>query len=238
MKNNSCYVTGDVHGHIDINKFNSKNFPEGKNLDKSDVILVCGDLGLVWDVFKSKTQEQHWIDWITNKPWTTVFVDGNHENHDRLNKLLRINMFGGEVGKVSESIFHLRRGNIYTINNKTFFCMGGAKSIDKAYRQPFISWWPEEEPSFEELERGLVNLEKNNWIVDFIIGHTGPTYAIKRLGEICKCSFGDKLENLNQYFEEVCRKVKFKKMFFGHFHVDENVDGKFHCLYSDIIQIK
>lgn len=146
-------------------------------------------------------------------------------------------MFGDSVGKITDSIFHLKRGRVYNICGKKFFCMGGAKSVDKIYRKEFISWWSEEEPNFTELELGLENLSKHNNRVDFILGHTSSTSAIKRLGEICKFDFSPKSENLNEYFDSICSFVSFTKFYFGHFHADENIDGIFHCLFEDIIEI-
>ena len=116
--------------------------------------------------------------------------------------------------------------------------MGGAKSIDKQFRTEWILWWSEEEPNYSELQEGLRNLEKVENKVDYIVGHTCPTSVLKRLGAICGVSYGDKLENLNKYFEEIIQFVSFRKFWFGHFHEDIEIDGKFHALYKDIIQIK
>lgn len=43
------FITGDTHGEIDIRKFNSRKFPEQKNLSKSDFVIVAGDFGIPWD---------------------------------------------------------------------------------------------------------------------------------------------------------------------------------------------
>jgi len=40
----AVYVTGDTHGHWDIKKLNSKNFPEGNSLTKNDYVIILGDL--------------------------------------------------------------------------------------------------------------------------------------------------------------------------------------------------
>ena len=63
-------------------------------------------------------------------PFTIAFVCGNHDNHNRLQKLKKIEMFGAPVGKVAENIFYLRRGEIYAIEGKKFFTFGGALSRD------------------------------------------------------------------------------------------------------------
>lgn len=78
------YVTGDTHANIDISKLNTKNFPQQKSLSKDDYIIVSGDFGLVWD---GSAREIYWQDWLTNKNFTTLFIDGNHENFDILYRL-------------------------------------------------------------------------------------------------------------------------------------------------------
>lgn len=74
------YVTGDIHGEVDISKLNTQNFSQAK---EGDYLIICGDFGLIWDIKPSKNEE-YWLKWLSKKPWTTLFVDGNHENFDRL----------------------------------------------------------------------------------------------------------------------------------------------------------
>ena len=69
------YITGDCHG--DFRRFSNKKF-EGK---EGDVVIVLGDFGLVWD--GSKTDD-YWIKWFSKKPYQILFIDGNHENFDKL----------------------------------------------------------------------------------------------------------------------------------------------------------
>ena len=135
------YITGDTHQNIDISKLNTKNFPEQKELTKSDYVIICGDFGMVWNNSK---EEMYWRKWLEKKNFTTLFIDGNHENYELLNEFPVIEKFGGKVQEIGKDIFHLMRGEIYTIDGKTFFCMGGAESTDKVYRIEHISWWKEE----------------------------------------------------------------------------------------------
>jgi hypothetical protein len=43
------YVTGDLHGYIDIGKLKSKRFSIKRELSKDDFVIIAGDFGLVWD---------------------------------------------------------------------------------------------------------------------------------------------------------------------------------------------
>ena len=38
----AIYVTGDIHLNHDSAKLNTTFFPEGKNLTKSDYVIICG----------------------------------------------------------------------------------------------------------------------------------------------------------------------------------------------------
>lgn len=58
---------------------NNRNFKKGKNLTKNDYLRITGDFGFVWD--GSKTDE-YWLNWLNKKPYTVLFVDGNHENFE------------------------------------------------------------------------------------------------------------------------------------------------------------
>jgi hypothetical protein len=123
----AIYITGDTHG--DFKRFLPSNFPEGDKLTRSDTVIVAGDFGLLWDT--NYSEREMWTTYsLSNLPFTIAFICGNHENHARLQKLHKIEMFGAQVGKVAENIFYLRRGEVYTIEGKKFFTFGGALSRD------------------------------------------------------------------------------------------------------------
>ena len=60
-------------------------------------MIICGDFGGLWD---GGQKDQHWLDWLAEKPFTTLFVDGNHENFDLLNALPEKEWHGGRVHEV------------------------------------------------------------------------------------------------------------------------------------------
>lgn len=230
------YITGDTHG--EFSRFSSKRFPQGRELTKQDYVIIAGDFGGVWDVNESRDSEKHWLEWLNQKPWTTLFVDGNHENFDRLNNLPEKEMFGSPVGIVNDSIFHLKRGYVYTINGKKFFTFGGGFSIDIARRTESISWWPQEMPSYTEYQRGLDNLAKYNTI-DYIITHTCSVSQFNKMAQ--RHNMNHKVDEsetpLREYLEIIDKSVKYDKWFCGHFHVREKID-KIQFLYGDIVELK
>lgn len=126
---NRLFVTGDMHCNAcgEFSKLNTKNFPVQKELSKDDYILIAGDFGCIWN---GSMEEEYWLDWLENKPFTTLFVDGNHENHARLAQFPVEEWHGGKVHRIRSSILHLMRGQIFDIAGLKVFAMGGASSHD------------------------------------------------------------------------------------------------------------
>lgn len=228
----SVFITGDTHGEIEMKKLSHQRWLEGRKLTKKDYVIITGDFGLLWSNQIDST-ERYWTTWLNEKPWTTLFVDGNHENHIRLAQLETIEMFGSKVGKISDSIFHLKRGEIYTIEDHKLFTFGGAESIDKESRILDVSWWKEEVPSYKEMNYGLENLKKNNNKVDFIITHTAPRNIVTTLLTELNISMdymNDPTQKFLQHLYECCQ---FKAMYCGHFHTNRIID-KCHLLFEKI----
>ena len=90
-------------------------------------MVIAGDFGGLWD---GSQKDQYWLDWLNKKPFTTLFVDGNHENFDLLNTLPEKEWNGGRVHVVREHILHLMRGQVFDFGGLTWFTMGGAASHD------------------------------------------------------------------------------------------------------------
>lgn len=231
--------TGDIHGSHDIRKLSSRNFHYNDfdpPLTKDDYLIICGDFGLLWYPENSELdkQDQYWLNWLDEKPWTTLFVDGNHENFPRLNSYPVEEWNGGKIHRIKDSVIHLMRGQVFTLGDKTFACIGGGKSHDIEYRIEGRSWWPEEIPSQEEREEALINLAAHDWKVDYVITHDAPTIIANRLIYTPDRSVDD----FTDWLEEVANKLEFNQWFFGHHHQDRELfDGKFQAMYYDVAQI-
>ena len=76
------YVTGDTHGRHDFGKLFDDSWPEGQTLTRDDYVVVCGDFGGVWYDIDLSDPSLLLLFWEA-QPWTTLFLDGNHENHKR-----------------------------------------------------------------------------------------------------------------------------------------------------------
>ena len=156
------FITGDTHGNIDYDKFLAL---EDFSLTYEDHIIICGDAGICW----SNSTFQHFINLYRNIGCTILFIDGNHENFEMLNQMPLVEYKGALMHQIDEHIFHILRGEIVSIEGITFLCIGGACSIDKDYRVPYVSWWPEEEITFHDIDNAIDNLAKVDYKVDYVV---------------------------------------------------------------------
>lgn len=245
------YITGDTHS--DFSRFTEENFPIQSEMTKDDYIIICGDYGGVWTFEEESRREKEALDWLNNKNFTTLFVDGNHENYTRLYNYPIEEWKGGKVHKIRDSVLHLMRGEIFDIDNKRIFAFGGARSHDiqdgilnldeeeKIYeyrkrgayfRIRDFSWWDLELPTKQEMENGIKNLEKINYKVDYIISHCCPTNVQALINSAYKRDI------LTDYLQQISEKCTFKRWYFGHYHDYKQVNSQFTLLYENTVPLE
>jgi predicted phosphodiesterase len=225
------YITGDTHG--EENAFTEAQRPGEWKIGEGDYLIVCGDFSYV---FLNTPEERARLNKIEReKPYTILFCDGNHENHAELNSLPVEMWHGGKVHRVRENIIHLMRGQIYEIEGKKFFVMGGELSHDRARRTLGYSYWTEELPSESEYEEARQNLKNAGMCVDYIITHGAPRTVVQHyLHQV-----PDEHErDLLNFLDWVMFDVEYKKWFFGHFHLDKEITAKLRCVLFDIVPIE
>lgn len=246
----SIFVTGDTHG--DFSRLAEGSFQELEGLHKSDCVLICGDFGGVWN---GSSAEQAALDRLDGRPFTTLFVDGNHENYDLLARFPLSDWHGGQVRAIRPSVLHLQRGQVYEIEGKRFFTMGGASSYDvedgilepgsptfredcqclramhARFRVNHRTWWRQELPSPAEYRTAREALDRAGWQVDYIVTHCAPS-------SIQKALFGDRPPDpLTDFLEEVRERCGFECWFFGHYHDDGVIGKNFVLLYEQLIEL-
>lgn len=213
------YFTSDLHGELNFKGFREYLQKAGED----DLLIILGDVGLSFE----KTEE--------NRKFTEVFlsiekniaiVDGNHENFDFLNSFPEEEWNGGKVKRLTPNIVLLERGNIYTIEGKTFFTFGGCKSSEKWKGMGL--WYFGEEPTEEELSRAYDNLKSHNHAVDYVLTHKYERVPAET------GHFGE-LEELIQFIN---KNVSFRKWYAGHYHLNEKADDKHTYVYDELIEIE
>ena len=167
-------------------------------LTKEDYIIICGDFGLCWA--KDKTFEYHCKN-FAEKPYTILWVQGNHENYDMIGEYPLEEWHGGKARHIiRDKVILLERGQVFEIDGKTFFTFGGASSHDiqggildrqtvdfaeqkrradrnyLPYRILQESWWPQELPTEGELQAVL-----RSGSADRLSGDFGTEAALQAL---------------------------------------------------------
>lgn len=230
------FLTGDIHGELSINKLSSANWPEGQGLCRDDYVIVLGDFGLVWDCGGESASEKYWLDWLESKPWTTLFIDGNHENFDRLesDEFVLAEWAGGIVRCVRPHVRHLLRGEVYEIDGISFLAFGGARSVDRSHRKEGLDWWPRELPDEADKSNCFDNLARHGDAVDVVLTHAAPAAAY--YGALSPTSYlPDAFSNWLQ--DNIARPVSFKRWYFGHHHIDKPWERPFTPLFEDIVEL-
>lgn len=239
------YITGDTHGAFDIHKINPREFKAAEHLTKDDYVIICGDFGCIWDCGSS---DRFWLNWLESLEWNTLFIDGNHENFDVLNSYPEIEWHGGKVHRIRDNVLHLKRGEIFDLDGKSFLALGGAFSHDISVRTEKQNWWKEEMLTKEEAENAYHNLEKRGWKVDYVLSHD-----IFKTHPAAK-SFVNSMDHYNKdqvdvqdVLQVIHDRTDYKKWFHGHYHNDwlfseqgpEDKAPKEHfTLYDNILKLE
>ena len=191
----SIRFIGDVHG-------NWKRYK--KIINDCDVSIQVGDFGVG---FISKiTEAVH-----SNPPYDHMkrgdhkFIRGNHDNPSVCKK----------------HPFWIPDG---TMIHDKIFCVGGAKSIDKAYRTEGYNWWPDEELEYKKLLNVYDDYEKLKPSV--VVAHEMPeslTYIV-----CAKCNM-TKLNDVSVtrlFFDNILEIHKPDLFIHGHWHVNHHTIHK------------
>ena len=226
----SIYLTGDTHGLLDLGGV--KEWVRQKSLTKKDKLIILGDTSNTWYGKKNDDKVQRFWD---EQPFTTLYIDGNHENFDSLYHDYAVEEYcGGKVHHIRGSVYHLMRGEYYEIEGNTFWVMGGAESTDRAFRTKGESWWEEEVPTHDEMMYGLGKLREHQMQVDYVLTHDCST-------SICRLLLGyaDYPSEFTDFFDELEFKyqLNFKHWFFGHHHVDRRVDRYHTAVFNNVISL-
>ncbi|NCD12782.1 MAG: metallophosphoesterase [Epsilonproteobacteria bacterium] len=203
LESKNIWVVGDIHAEWPkFNKWLSrKNYP--------DIVLQVGDFGW-WPHYHNRQglSGKKFFDQygIRNKTTKIFWCDGNHENHDDLQALVK--KHGITPIEVMPNVFYCPRGSTISINGKNILFFGGASSIDKEMRIPGDSWWPGENISQRDMA-SLPDME-----IHTVVSHTCPSKFTKFFNKRNFQHDSNALA-LNQIFD----LYKPHRWYFGHYHL-------------------
>lgn len=143
------YVTGDIHANP-IERFSFKHHPHLRELTSNDYMFVLGDCGVPWynpDLEfhnqwarpGSEKLDHYLLDWLNNKPWTTFFIRGNHDNIDLIEQMPWTKKFHADVrqmtyqDKTYNKIFYIDTPQFMYLEGQKILIVPGAESHDVDY---------------------------------------------------------------------------------------------------------
>jgi hypothetical protein len=188
-------ILGDVHAKF--KQLNALIKQENPN-----IILQCGDFGF-WP-------EHVDLNTIHNGDTMIYWCDGNHENHDKIDELMKLK--GRRIPiELLTNIFYCPRGSTLTLEDgRKILFMGGAHSMDKVLRTEGFNWFSQETISKSDLEL-LPDVD-----IDIVISHTTPNYFVEGHS---KWKIATSLDKSAKALNYVFDKYNPKLWYFGHWHI-------------------
>lgn len=207
------YITGDTHG-FPYRFLN--NYMGDEAWGEEEILIVCGDFGYVRP--EGHPANRFLDELEKEKPYTICFCDGNHEFFPAFSSYPEEDWMGGRIHRIRKNVIHLMRGYVFRLCDKSFFVFGGAYSVDKADKMNKGAWFKEELPTDEEIARGLENLKKENFSVDYVITHTVPQAMTETF--FPPVAPHPKELKLSQFLGQVQAQTNYRRWYFGHWHRD------------------
>lgn len=236
----AIYVTGDIHGGIDMHKLSNKELKKnGVSITENDFLVILGDFGLPFfdsdleEHSKTHKEYRYWIKWLAEKPYTVLWIDGNHDNFNFWEQQEITERFGGkvQVHPDASNVIHLMRGEVYTIDGKKCLAFGGAASADKAYRKPNISWWARENASETEKANARENLRRHGGRVDYVFTHTPPTYIRRLIPKMYELT-----DPTADFLDQLGLEITYRAWFSGHLHIELALNSlRFAAFYNTVL---
>lgn len=218
------YITGDTHG--EEARFSEDYIPGESGFTEEDTVLVTGDFQFI---FKDDTEQEKALDRLAEKKYEICFIDGNHEKFPTLFAYPEVSFRGGRAREIRKNIHYLIRGEVFSMEGKSYFVFGGAFSLNSPYLTTGVDHFTEEIPVDEDYENAKKNLECANYSVDYVITHQAPTSVLLMLGQAPHPAD----RRLDDYMEELMHKLEYKKWYFGHWHDDREISDKMTLLWFD-----
>lgn len=216
------YITGDVHGSL--SDLDNRNI---NKLKKDDVLIITGDFGFIWDNSKSEIKA---LKKLSKRKYKILFVDGVHENFELLEQYEVVAIFGAKARRIADNIYCLNRGEIYNIDNKSIFCLGGGE-VDDPFEKGVNDALHSPMPTDEQLKYAVDNLQKIGKKVDVIITHEAPASVKRLIRRDCE------INDLNMFLDTILHNVKYSKWLFGSLHTDRALSNQMTCVWQEVIRL-
>lgn len=189
---------GDVHANFSA-------LHKAIEFENPDAVVVAGDFGYWFRDGKLLHQNCNRF----NCP--VYFVDGNHEHHDNLTKLVKDQGNNNPIN-VGNNVFYIPRGCIFNLFGYNILGIGGGYSIDRSLRIFGVSWFEQEEVKQSDID----NLRDAH--VDIVVSHTCPFRILNRVAKKVLIRQPINIDYSERLLDFVLDKYNPSIWFFGHWH--------------------
>lgn len=198
-------IAGDWHmNHVWAKKVIDKAVKY--NIDK---IIQVGDFG-IWPGPEGEEYLNILSHYLVKRNINLYFLPGNHEDWNQIDSWVDrypYNIDGHQ--EIRKNLFYTGKVNSWIWHDKVFAVVGGATSIDKKFRIPQKSWWPQEALNSEELLKA-----KKIGKVDYLFTHdTSNQHPFNWLMNDLSS------EMHREYLTEVGKALRPFMWFHGHYHM-------------------
>lgn len=200
------FLVGDTHGNGGFWKQAFKF----ATLENADYIIQLGDFG-IWPGLSGHEYLDKIEKWSERAGIPVLVVPGNHDDWDQIDAL--------EGEYIRNNVRILGKVNTLEFDGVKFLTVGGAVSIDRQWRKPGVSWWPQETLTDDDVEKAVAVGK-----VDVVLSHD-TTNALPTWDGFVK---NDPASNQNRFgmgiIEESARPDYW---FHGHYHRFIQYEGTF-----------
>lgn len=209
------YITGDTH----------RNFSRlyGLEVSSDDMLIILGDSGINYCL---NEEELKYKDYLTKFKIKLFCIRGNHEERpENINTYKEVDMFGGKVFVEEDfpNLIFAKDGEVYDIDGKSIFVIGGAYSVDKNYRIMYDhKWFKDEQLITKKMNDILAKVKGKHF--DIVLTHTCPYKYEPREVFMSGIDQSKVDKSMEHFLDEIEENIDYDKWYCGHYHTEKQVD--------------
>lgn len=200
-------VVGDTHGNAEWT--HEVVIPRAVEVGATKILQV-GDFGFIWPS-PNYTRGLDRLNKVLDRAGIDLhFLPGNHEDYDKLELLSARARGVSPEGHIPfrSRLFYTGKVSAWSWNGRRCAAVGGATSIDRQWREPGKSWWPQEALTPEEAA-AAVALRRT----EVLFTHDAPTQHPFEFLTPDPDSTAHR-----QVITDVARTLRPQAWFHGHYH--------------------
>ena len=173
------------------------------DIKKEDYVILLGNIGY---------PHEETVKYLTTFPFTILFIEGLSDNTNELYKLEEIDWNGGKVHKIADNVLHLIRCNLFTIEGKTIFAIGGDVTYNRDMLRRDIDYYIKECPSVDELDEAVKVLTTAAYKVNYILSTIPDSKTMLQFDSDLHPN------DLSNWMFDMSNKVIYDRWYFGQHH--------------------